>query len=356
MKKYIYLVLFALLASMLCIGCTDSDNQQDTSQIASAPEQSENIQNTDYQDAEWAKSTSNSALIFDNDTIQLSNALDNNDFYTAINCIDKYIQDLETEIKNIDNYTVSPELQSCKDEYKLALIDDYNAATFMKSGITQLTSGNFVESAATIDMGTEGLRLANSHYDNVTSLVKIYNDAHPNSQIEINFLYHNVDSDENSQDEAAISEQTSTPVTKTLADKEPESDEPHASEDSNDVEDSSTSNIFDYCTWQAETTKKIGEYYEPPENKIYVVVTIKIDNTGDQTYSTNPGYWHLKIGDMYYQSDSSTYDSSLNHMTTDVGPGGKITTKIAYLVDGEPSVSDLDLYYDGPGSDGVIYS
>lgn len=59
---------------------------------------------------------------------------------------------------------------------------------------------------------------------------------------------------------------------------------------------------------------------------------------------------------MYYQSDSATYDSSLNHMTTDLGPGGKITTKIAYLVDGEPSVSDLDLYYDGPGSDGTIYS
>ncbi|RXA19915.1 DUF4352 domain-containing protein [Methanosarcina sp. MSH10X1] len=120
--------------------------------------------------------------------------------------------------------------------------------------------------------------------------------------------------------------------------------------------DSSTHNIFDYCTWQAETTKKIGEYSEAPENKNYVLVTLKINNTGDQTYSTNPGYWHLKIGDMYYQHDSSTYDSSLNHMTTDVGPGGKITTKIAYLVDVEPSISDLDMYYDGPGSDGTIYS
>ena len=144
MKKYIYIILFVSLASMLCIGCTDSDNQQNTSQIASAPDQSENTQSTGNQDAEWAKSTSNSFLIFDNDTIQFSNAIDNNDYYTAINGIEKYRQDLETEIKNIDNYTVSPELQSCKDEYKLALIDDYNAATFMKSGITQLTSGNFV--------------------------------------------------------------------------------------------------------------------------------------------------------------------------------------------------------------------
>jgi hypothetical protein len=31
-------------------------------------------------------------------------------------------------------------------------------------------------------------------------------------------------------------------------------------------------------------------------------------------------------------------------MTTDVGPGGKITTKMAYIVDGEPSISGLELY------------
>jgi hypothetical protein len=43
-------------------------------------------------------------------------------------------------------------------------------------------------------------------------------------------------------------------------------------------------------------------------------------------------------------------------MTADIGPNGKITTKIVYLVDGNPSISDLDLYYDGPGSDGTIYS
>ena len=114
--------------------------------------------------------------------------------------------------------------------------------------------------------------------------------------------------------------------------------------------------ISKYCTWEARTTRTIGTYYKAPVNKIYVVVTININNTSDKTYSTNSGYWHLKIGDMYYQHDSTTYDSSLNHMTTNVGPGGKITTKIAYLVDGDPSISDLGLYYDGPGSDETIYS
>ena len=82
---------------------------------------------------------------------------------------------------------------------------------------------------------------------------------------------------------------------KTLADKEPEETEGHVSEDNTDTSESTasaespTNDIFDYCTWQAETTKNIGEYNKAPENQIYVVVTIKIDNTGDQTYSTNPG-------------------------------------------------------------------
>lgn len=326
---------------MLAVGCTGSNNDNIASQSSSS-QSTETVS----QDSVWANDASNSAMIFTNDTAQITNAANNKDFYTASNACEKYKQDIATEIKNTDNFTVSPDLQGCKDEYKLALLNDYNAATFMNSGMNQLTSGDLGTSAVTTNMGTEELRLANSHYDNVTLLMKAYNNAHPNSQIELKIIHHNVDPIENSTNEVATTEQRSV-------------DEPVGNVDTSESTksaDSSTSNIFDYCTWQAETTKKIGEYNEASENKSYAVVTLKINNTGDQTYSTNPNYWHLKIGDMYYQPDSATYDSSLNHMTTDVGPGGKITTKIAYLVDGEPSINDMDMYYDGPGSDGTIHS
>lgn len=83
---------------------------------------------------------------------------------------------------------------------------------------------------------------------------------------------------------------------------------------------------------------------------------MKIDNTGDQTYSTNPNYWHLKVGDRYYQYNSNTFDKSINFLSADVAPSGKLTTEIVYLVDGEPSISNMDLYYDGPGSDQTIHS
>jgi Telomeric repeat-binding factor 2. len=349
-KKYsIWLIPIVLI--IISSGCTGSNADHQGNVTANS---SSSTQNT-YQDLEWANHVSNDFMIFTNDTNQISNAMNNNDFYTASSALEKYKQDIATRINNTDNFVVSQDLQSCKDEYKLALLNEYNAVTFMKSGINQLTSGNILTSSAIVDMGTDELRLANSHYDNVTRLMKAYNSAHPNSQIELKVMHHNVSPKNNSTGGVVASDQTSAPVTKTLADKEPdtESEGTHASESTTS---GSTNNIFNYCTWQAEITKKISDYYEAPENKSYVVVTLKINNTGDQTYSTNPGYWHLKIGDMYYQSDSPTYDSSLNHMTTDVGPGGKITTKIAYLVDGDPSISDMDIYYDGPGSDGTIHS
>jgi hypothetical protein len=296
----------------------------------------------------------------------ISNAIKNTDWYTTSASLDKYISDLENAIKNSDLYTVSPDLQPCKNEYKLGLIDDYNAIISMKAGINLMTNGDFKSSTETLNQGTNNLRLANSHYDNVTKLLKIYNTAYPDKSLEIPVIQHNVAPEVTQQSTVSTPIETPTPdKVKTLADKDTEPEGIHTSgEPVNNVDtsentksvDSSTHNIFDYCTWQAQITKKIGEYFKAPENKNYVVVTIKINNTGDKTYSTNPGYWHLKIGDMYYQHDSTTYDSSLNHMTTDVGPGGKIITKMAYIVDGEPSISDLELYYDGPGSDGTIYS
>src|SRR5665647_680701 len=120
--------------------------------------------------------------------------------------------------------------------------------------------------------------------------------------------------------------------------------------------DSSTPNIFNYCTWQADFTTQIGKYNTAPAGKKYAVVTLNINNTGGQTYSTNPNYWHLKIGDIYYQYDTATYDDSLHQLTADIGPGGKITVGMAYLVDRNLSISDMDMYYNGPGSDGIIGS
>lgn len=361
MKKYI-LVLILFLAVVSAVGCTETENKENT---VSSPESTsqgqaslqqppENI----YKDAEWAKNVTEMTEVLINDANDISKAIDNSDWYTTFANIDKYKLDISNAITSSDSLTVSPELQPCKDEYKLALIDDYNAEVVLRTAINFLNSGDFASSMEASEEAADNFRSANLHYDNVIYLLESYNKDHQSAPLNLLTQYHTL-TQEDEQSTANAPTQTNEPKVKTLADKEPEDEESVDNTDTSESTtsgDSSTYNIFDYCTWQAETTKNIGDYYKAPENKIYVIVTVKIDNTGDQTYSTNPNYWHLKIGDMYYQYDSSTFDSSLNHMTADIGPNGKITTKIVYLVDGNPSISDLDLYYDGPGSDGTIYS
>lgn len=334
---------------MLAVGCTGSNSDQQENISANTQSSSQNI----YHDAEWANNVNLYTEIIVPDGNNYSSAIGKSDYYTTFAALDNYTKNIESAIKTSDSIQVSPELQSCKDEYRLAMLDDYNSAILTKQGISSLASGDFESSDNALELVTSKYASANKHYENTTSLLNTYNSNHPGSELGISLLYHDISSEEKP------TSQTSTPATKTLADKEPESNEPHPSETTNENSnsvDSSTDSIFDYCTWEASLTHTIGKYYTSPAGKSYVIVTIKINNTGDQTYSTNPGYWHLEIGDMYYQPDSATYDGSLNHLTTDVGPGGKITTKIAYIVDGEPSISDMNMYYDGPGSDGTIDS
>jgi hypothetical protein len=356
-------ILLVGLGAILTIGLLlSSSNENNQVPVNTAPASNVNVN----QDAEWARNINFYTEIIDKDSKNYLNALYKLDYYTARAAIDNQTNNIDFEIKTSDSIQVSPELQSCKDEYRMALIDDFNALTLVKQGLSSLESGDSKSSDNTLILIKSKQASANKHYDNVTSLLQTYNSNHLGSELELNMLYHTDGSEETKTSEATAPVQTSTPVTKTLDDYEREPETPHASESNDDSEnantastnsiESSTHSIFDYCTWQAQVTKKIGEYYKAPENKSYVVVTIKINNTGDQTYTTNPFSWHLKIGAMYYQPDSATYDSSLNHLSTDVGPGGKITTKIAYIIDGEPSISDMEMYYDGPGSDGTIYS
>lgn len=353
-KKTLIILTMFLLIIVSC-GCTESTiNSKDAAQPLN--NNTPDPQEVTYYDSEWAKNITETTPKLINDANNVSTAAKNTDWYLVSIGLQNYKSNLENAIKNVDSYSVSPDLKDCQNEYKAGLMKDYDSVLMMQTGINLLTNGNLKSSTEAFNQATEDLRLANGHYDNVTRLVKIYNAFYPERNLVIPVTQHTISSPNTVSTPA---ETATTPITKTLADKEPESTGIPPSEDSkestNSVE-SSTDNIFNYCTWQAQLTKKVGEYYKAPENKSYVVVTIKINNTGSQTYSTNPFNWHLKIGDLYYQPDTATFDSSMNQMTTDVGPGGKITTKIAYLVDGEPSTSDLNLYYDGPGSDGIINS
>lgn len=293
MKKYVYLIMLILFASILAVGCTGSNSDKSNSQ----------------ENSKWANQVSERTLLFNNETNEIARAIDVEDYRTALDSLDKYKQDLDSEIKNNDNFTVSPDLQSCKDEYKLGLLSDYNAATFMRSGIDQLMSGNLINSVATMEFGVEGLRSANSHYDNATFSLNTYNLAHSDSQLNITFMHHNVDATNEGESSQSTDVTSNTGVC--------------------------------YWDWEYSTTKSINEYYTAPSGYSYAIVKLYLKNDADQKVTTNPYSWIFTADGIQYNPDSSTFSDIIGHQDVDVVKGGEIETQIVYLVKGDPLEAEL---------------
>lgn len=218
---------------MLVVGCTGPNND---SQV-SLPQNNDE----DYKDAEWAKNVTENTGILANDVNEISHSISNSDWYTSFASLDTFKTNLNNSITSSDSFKVSPELQPCKDEYRLGLIDDYNAALLMKTSITLLTSGDFASSSETTDLVTDKFRSANRHYDNVTYLVESYNKDHQSAPLNLSTLYHGVAQEDN-QSTVNTPAETTEPRVKTLADKEPEESEGiQASEETVDNADTSAS-------------------------------------------------------------------------------------------------------------------
>ncbi len=105
-----------------------------------------------------------------------------------------------------------------------------------------------------------------------------------------------------------------------------------------------TSSVYDIITWDYYKTTKINDYTIAPSGKNYYVVTIRFNNTGTDTYSTNAFYWKLTADGVTYTTDASTF-SMPGYKLVDVGPGGKTDSQFVFLVDGEPT--DISLEYNG---------
>ena len=178
---------------MLVVGCTGSNNDKNNTQASlTYPTQDT------YKDVEWAQNVTETTEILKNDTNRVSKAMDNSDWYSTFANLDKYKLDLNNAVTSSDSFTVSPELQPCKDEYKLGLIDDYNQAVLVNTSINLLASGDFKGATNTTYLIAEKARSAEGHYYNVTSLLSSYNKDHQSSPLNISTLHHdNVTQEEN---------------------------------------------------------------------------------------------------------------------------------------------------------------
>jgi hypothetical protein len=134
LKNYVYLILFILLASMLAVGCTGSNSEENVSQNpeTSSQDQAGSPQPTAaaaYQDVEWNASVQKNYIILKTDFDEMANATNNYNYQTLsdsdTDAISKYGQnimdDAQKATEENDKYTVSPKFQDTQNEWRTAL-------------------------------------------------------------------------------------------------------------------------------------------------------------------------------------------------------------------------------------------
>ena len=88
-----------------------------------------------------------------------------------------------------------------------------------------------------------------------------------------------------------------------------------------------------------------GEYTTAPLGYEYVVLTLYLQNDGDQSITTSPHGWNLIAYVIKYEHDASTFNRSIGYQDIEIVKGRNIETKIVYLVKGNPT--NIHLQFDG---------
>jgi hypothetical protein len=150
LKKYICLILFVLLVSMLAVGCTSSNSgykQGNTEQSSATPAQPlpasaqaapATIENTTevqqftptapaYDDAAWAQYVHRSIPLLKADFDNMRTSASNQDYTTLADYAQNMINDTQKAIDENAKYKTSPKCQEAQNEWGLGL-KDYNSA------------------------------------------------------------------------------------------------------------------------------------------------------------------------------------------------------------------------------------
>lgn len=181
MKKYI-LVLILLLVVISAVGCTESNNK-DT--IVSSTETSsqgdvslQQTGQTEYQDKDWASNGEKYTSIISKDLANISVAAKSMDIYSLSTSATFLEAHTKIAIEECDSYIVSPELQPGKEEYRAALVDSNNAATFYTLAVGYLKTGDTTSANQALQTANDKMESAGNHFTNTTTIVNEYNKNH----------------------------------------------------------------------------------------------------------------------------------------------------------------------------------
>ncbi len=136
---------------------------------------------TNYQDSQWLAKYLSNSLIVANDMKCLGNALINNNFASANNdftsvstCANTLDKDSQKTITDSDLYSVSPDLQSAKDEYRLQMIQAKSAAVYIYHGVEAYKKGDIEAGDSEMKQSIQSINSLTEHANKASKLLKAY--------------------------------------------------------------------------------------------------------------------------------------------------------------------------------------
>jgi hypothetical protein len=137
---------------------------------------------TNYQDSQWLATYLSDSLVVGNDMKYLGTALKNTNFTSANNdlrSISTYVttlyKDSQKAINDSDLYSVSPDLQGAKDEYRLEMVQANSAAVHIYHGVNAYKKGNVEAGNSDMTQAIQSLTLVIEHANKAGNLLKTYN-------------------------------------------------------------------------------------------------------------------------------------------------------------------------------------
>jgi hypothetical protein len=301
LKKYIYLIFFIFSLSLLAVGCIGSNSNQQGDASANIQSSSQNT----YQDHEWSSNAAKYTSIISTDFTNISTASKNYDVYTLLTSA-KYLKLHSNDaIEESDSYTVSPDLQPAKNEYREGLVDANNGALFIMLGVNYTNSGDLKSASQALNIGSNGIAASGDHFANASKFVDEYKEN------------HGILSSESSS-------KVETTPTPTIT--------------------SAYTGVFQYCTETIQVS--------PHQSSSPVIVLLSIKNKGEKNYSIAPNSWIIEMnGKIYEYYLSSDYKLSDINNGFNITPGNEGSMSIMYSVDGFVDLgSPIKLIYKGENS------
>ncbi len=127
-----------------------------------------------YQDTEWLMSARSHMLVVGNDLSNYGEAASNTDFNSLSTYSALLFQDTQAALDDNKLYTVSPELQDMKNEYRLMMVNFNWAGFWTTASIEEINNGNIDQATEYLEQATESLNTGNEHLNVLNEQLQSY--------------------------------------------------------------------------------------------------------------------------------------------------------------------------------------